>query len=44
MQSMKLLLRSIGFERQVLAIEAQHGWELLLSAQTHLLGVRAVAR
>lgn len=44
MQSMKLLLCGMGFESQVLAIEAQHGWELLLSTQSHLLGVRAVAR
>ncbi|NXR04710.1 MROH7 protein, partial [Sagittarius serpentarius] len=43
-QSMKVLLCSMGFESQVLAIEAQGGWETLLSTQTHLMGVRIVAR
>ncbi|NWH52387.1 MROH5 protein, partial [Fregata magnificens] len=43
-QSMRLLLCSMGFESQVLAIEAQGGWDALLSTQTHLMGVRIVAR
>ncbi|XP_075370097.1 maestro heat-like repeat-containing protein family member 6 [Mycteria americana] len=34
----------MGFESQVLAIEAQSGWDALLSTQTHLMGVRVVAR
>ncbi|NXD82399.1 MROH5 protein, partial [Halcyon senegalensis] len=43
-QSMRMLLCSTGLERQALAIEAQGGWDALLSAQTHLMGVRVVAR
>ncbi|NXN75754.1 MROH1 protein, partial [Himantopus himantopus] len=43
-QSMRLLLCTMGFESQVLAIEAQGGWDALLSTQTHLMGVRIVAR
>lgn len=43
-QSMRVLLCSMGFESQALAIEAQGGWDALLSTQTHLLGVRVVAR
>ncbi|KAF1537889.1 Maestro heat-like repeat-containing protein family member 7, partial [Eudyptula albosignata] len=43
-QSMRLLLCSMGFETQVLAIEAQGGWDALLSTQTHLMGVHIVAR
>ncbi|KAM6059104.1 maestro heat-like repeat-containing protein family member 7 isoform 2-T2 [Theristicus caerulescens] len=42
-QSMRMLLCSMGFESQVLAIEAQGGWDTLLSVQTHLMGVRIVA-
>ena len=41
---MRMLLGSMGFENQVLAIEAQGGWEALLSTQTHLMGVHIVAR
>lgn len=43
-QSVRVLLCKTGFARQVLAIEAQGGWDALLSAQTHLMGVRVVAR
>ncbi|NXJ36605.1 MROH7 protein, partial [Ciconia maguari] len=43
-QSVRVLLCSMGFESQVLAIEAQGGWDALLSTQTHLMGVRIVAR
>lgn len=43
-QSLKVLLCSMGFESQVLAIEAQGGWDTLLSSQTHLMGVRIIAR
>lgn len=43
-QSMRVLLCSMGFESQVLAIEAQGGWDNLLSSQTHLMGVRIIAR
>ncbi|NXU29718.1 MROH7 protein, partial [Thalassarche chlororhynchos] len=43
-QSLRVLLCSMGFESQVLAIEAQGGWDALLSTQTHLMGVRVVAR
>ena len=43
-QSMRVLLCSMGFESQALAIEAQGGWDALLSSQTHLMGVRIVAR
>ncbi|NXI58129.1 MROH7 protein, partial [Chloroceryle aenea] len=43
-QSMRMLLCIMGFERQVLAIEAQGGWDALLNTQTHLMGVHVVAR
>ncbi|NXI38761.1 MROH5 protein, partial [Galbula dea] len=43
-QSMRMLLCSMGFQSQVLAIEAQGGWDALVSTQTHLMGVRVVAR
>ncbi|KGL90093.1 Maestro heat-like repeat-containing protein family member 1, partial [Charadrius vociferus] len=43
-QSMRVLLCTMGFESQVLAIEAQGGWNALHSTQTHLMGVRIVAR
>ncbi|XP_052632027.1 maestro heat-like repeat-containing protein family member 6 [Harpia harpyja] len=43
-QSMRVLLCSMGFESQVLAIEVQGGWDTLLSSQTHLMGVRIIAR
>ncbi|NWQ96345.1 MROH7 protein, partial [Burhinus bistriatus] len=42
-QSVRVLLCTMGFESQVLAIEAQGGWDALLSTQTHLMGVRIVA-
>lgn len=41
---MRVLLCTMGFESQVLAIEAQGGWDALLSTQTHLMGVRIMAR
>ncbi|PKU35788.1 u3 small nucleolar rna-interacting protein 2 [Limosa lapponica baueri] len=43
-KAMKELLCVMGFEKQMLAIEAQGGWDALLSTQTHLMGVRTVAR
>eukprot|EP00075_Anas_platyrhynchos_P014944 XP_027304197.1 maestro heat-like repeat-containing protein family member 6 isoform X2 [Anas platyrhynchos] len=43
-QALKALLRSVGLESQVLAIEAQGGWAALLSAESHLWGVQVVAR
>ncbi|GAB0194588.1 maestro heat-like repeat-containing protein family member 6 [Grus japonensis] len=43
-QSMRMLLCRMGFESHVLAIEAQGGWDALLSTQTHLNGVVTVAR
>ncbi|NXE14817.1 MROH7 protein, partial [Lophotis ruficrista] len=43
-QGTKRLLCSMGCESQVAAIEALGGWEALLSAQSHLTGVRVVAR
>lgn len=43
-QSMRVLLCRMGFRSQVFAIEAQGGWDALLSAPTHLAGVRTVAR
>ncbi|NXK20111.1 MROH5 protein, partial [Arenaria interpres] len=43
-KAMKELLHVMGFETQVVAIEAQGGWDALLSTQTHLMGVRTVAR
>lgn len=39
-----MLLCSVGLESQVLAIEAQGGWDALLSPQGHLMGVGIVAR
>ncbi|NXN21524.1 MROH7 protein, partial [Nycticryphes semicollaris] len=42
--AMKVLLCIMGFERHVVAIEAQGGWDALLSTQTHLMGVRIVGR
>ncbi|NXS45435.1 MROH7 protein, partial [Balaeniceps rex] len=42
-QSIRVLLCSMGFESQVLAIEEQGGWDALLSTQTHLMGVCVVA-
>ncbi|XP_009990661.1 PREDICTED: maestro heat-like repeat-containing protein family member 7 [Tauraco erythrolophus] len=42
--SMRLLLCSMGFEEQVLAIEVQGGWDALLRTETHLLGVCIMAR
>ncbi|XP_014814885.1 PREDICTED: maestro heat-like repeat-containing protein family member 7 [Calidris pugnax] len=43
-KAMKELLCVMGFETQVVAIEAQDGWDALLSTLTHLRGVRTVAR
>ncbi|NXI95085.1 MROH1 protein, partial [Psophia crepitans] len=43
-QSMRVLLCKMGFERHVQAVEAQGGWDALLSTQTHLMGVRTMAR
>ena len=43
-QAMTVLLCRMGLESHMLAIEAQGGWDMLLSAQTHLMGVRIVAR
>ncbi|NXW04396.1 MROH7 protein, partial [Fregetta grallaria] len=43
-KSMRVLLCIMGFESQVLDIKAEGGWDALLSAQTHLMGVRIVAR
>ncbi|NXT96457.1 MROH7 protein, partial [Anhinga rufa] len=43
-QSMRVLLCSMGFESQALAVEAQGGWDALLCTQTHLMGVRIMAR
>ncbi|NXK03941.1 MROH7 protein, partial [Herpetotheres cachinnans] len=43
-QSMKALLCIVGFESHMLAIAAQGGWDMLLSTQTHLMGVCIVAR
>ncbi|XP_054033841.1 uncharacterized protein LOC128899358 [Dryobates pubescens] len=43
-QSMRVLLCSMGLESQVLAIQEQGGWDALLRAKTHLMGVRIVAR
>ncbi|NWR67102.1 MROH5 protein, partial [Bucorvus abyssinicus] len=43
-QSMKALLCSMGFESLVLRTEQLGGWDALLSTQTHLMGVRSVAR
>ncbi|NXH75244.1 MROH7 protein, partial [Hydrobates tethys] len=43
-QSIRLLLCSMGFDSQVLSIELQGGWDALLSAETHLKGVCIVAR
>ncbi|NXL44764.1 MROH5 protein, partial [Podilymbus podiceps] len=43
-QSLRVLLCSMGFGSQVQAIEAQNGWDALLSTQTHLTGVCIVAR
>ncbi|NXN62330.1 MROH5 protein, partial [Rynchops niger] len=42
--SIRVLLRVMGFEKQVLAIEAQGGWDALLRAHTHLIGVSILAR
>ncbi|NXX05054.1 MROH5 protein, partial [Larus smithsonianus] len=42
--SIRVLLCVMGFERQVLAIEAQGGWDALLRAHTHLMGVSILAR
>ncbi|XP_037243121.1 maestro heat-like repeat-containing protein family member 7 isoform X4 [Falco rusticolus] len=43
-RAMTVLLCRMGLESHMLAIEAQGGWDMLLSAQTHLMGVRIVAR
>ncbi|XP_071617353.1 maestro heat-like repeat-containing protein family member 7 [Heliangelus exortis] len=43
-RSMRLLLYRMGYEGLVLDIEEQGGWDILLSAQTHLMGVRIIAR
>ncbi|NXJ13447.1 MROH1 protein, partial [Odontophorus gujanensis] len=43
-QSLKVLLCSVGFQRQVEAIQEQGGWDALLSTVTHLQGVQVVAR
>ncbi|XP_065498931.1 maestro heat-like repeat-containing protein family member 7 [Caloenas nicobarica] len=43
-QVLRMLLCSVGLESQVLAIEAQGGWDALLSNQGHLLGMGIVAR
>lgn len=44
MQALKLLLCSVGLQRQMEAIQEQGGWDALLSAVTHLQGVQVVAR
>ncbi|OXB66769.1 hypothetical protein ASZ78_003014 [Callipepla squamata] len=43
-QSLKVLLGHVGFQRQVEAIQEQGGWDMLLSTMTHLQGVQVVAR
>ncbi|XP_021261293.1 maestro heat-like repeat-containing protein family member 6 isoform X2 [Numida meleagris] len=43
-QALKLLLCSVGLQRQMEAIQEQGGWDALLSAVTHLQGVQVVAR
>ncbi|OXB58145.1 hypothetical protein ASZ78_006917, partial [Callipepla squamata] len=43
-RSLKVLLCSVGLQRQMEAIQEQGGWDVLLSTVTHLQGVQAVAR
>ncbi|POI21189.1 hypothetical protein CIB84_015063, partial [Bambusicola thoracicus] len=43
-QSLKVLLCSVGLRRQMEAIQEQGGWDALLSTLTHLQGVQVVAR
>ncbi|XP_040537654.1 maestro heat-like repeat-containing protein family member 6 isoform X10 [Gallus gallus] len=43
-QSLKVLLCSVGLQRQMEAIQEQGGWDALLSTVTHLQGVQVVAR
>ncbi|XP_065605768.1 maestro heat-like repeat-containing protein family member 7 [Cyrtonyx montezumae] len=42
--SLKVLLCSVGLQRQMEAIQEGGGWDALLSAVTHLQGVQVVAR
>lgn len=41
---MKVLLCSVGLQKQMEAIQEQGGWDALLSTVTHLQGVQVVAR
>ncbi|XP_061314192.1 maestro heat-like repeat-containing protein family member 9 [Pezoporus flaviventris] len=43
-QSMRVLLRTMGFQIRELVIEEQGGWAKLLHVEHHLEGVRIVAR
>ncbi|XP_042679734.1 maestro heat-like repeat-containing protein family member 7 [Centrocercus urophasianus] len=43
-QALKVLLCSVGLQRQMEAIQEQGGWDALLSTVTHLQGVQVVAR
>uniref|UniRef100_A0A669PLU8 Maestro/Maestro-like HEAT-repeats domain-containing protein n=1 Tax=Phasianus colchicus TaxID=9054 RepID=A0A669PLU8_PHACC len=43
-QALKVLLCSMGLQRQMEAIQEQGGWDALLSTVTHLQGVQVVAR
>ncbi|OXB62607.1 UNVERIFIED_CONTAM: hypothetical protein H355_016814, partial [Colinus virginianus] len=43
-RSLKVLLCSVGLQRQMEAIQEQGGWDALLSTVTHLQGVQVVAR
>ncbi|XP_032303181.1 maestro heat-like repeat-containing protein family member 7 [Coturnix japonica] len=43
-QSLKVLLCSVGLQKQMEAIQEQGGWDALLSTVTHLQGVQVVAR
>ncbi|XP_021265315.1 maestro heat-like repeat-containing protein family member 7 [Numida meleagris] len=43
-RALKLLLCSVGLQRQMEAIQERGGWDALLSAVTHLQGVQVVAR
>ncbi|POI23606.1 hypothetical protein CIB84_012647, partial [Bambusicola thoracicus] len=43
-QSLKVLLCSVGLQKQMEAVQEQGGWDALLSTVTHLQGVQVVAR
>ena len=43
-QALKVLLCSVGLQRQMEAIQEQGGWDALLSTVTQLQGVQVVAR